>query len=489
MGISYLRGVVADHVISLGIEEATFRKDGTAVPESKGGLFLKLKGVADSRFFIKIDSGIKAFKKSDSAFATYESSSQTVNLVIQDKRDKRYLVPIKVKELAKKLLTSEAKVRKNVQDGTLEQFLCDKTKKLKSEILEDYQKIYDAHFKKDPSASTCGFNAKQMMKIVRTFHRDSKQSALLTFDKDKYQLKDTQFLVTRDPAQGLKIARYDQKTELGRGSFGIVYRVAQLDLNKTMALKVAEAKYPDEQKLAESDLCNEFNMLLKANEKGPVEGLQRRPHAFYNVQIGESTLVAMSGEEYQNGDGYKLLSDPEFMAASLAVKMKCCSRLLSGAINLEKLGIVHCDQKLDNTLVNKRADAGSRRFQIDMGDFAGAKEKRPGDGPIEDGTHTPKYFPYRDWLSSEGFTTKTAIFELGLIFYELLTGGQQPYPFRAKGRVFADFPDLDKPFNEQPLLDAGLSLSAIALIKRMSHPDSAQRPTALEAKTEWDKLL
>lgn len=118
-----------------------------------------------------------------------------------------------------------------------------------------------------------------------------------------------------------------------------------------------------------------------------------------------------------------------------------------GCRYLEELRYVHRDLACRNCLVSF---SGSRRV-VKIGDFGLARDVYKNDYYRKEGEGL---LPVR-WMSPESlmdrvFTTQSDVWAFGVIMWEILTMGQQPYPARTNQEVFnfvRDSGRLNRPMN------------------------------------------
>lgn len=467
---------------------------------------IQINGVVGEKFQLALTEEPKELAFGEEA-AVGLSDDGIATMLVED-NGKRYQVSVKLSEISDRLLISKD-LEAEARQGTLDQLFLRKQPKLQNlpNLVGDYEKLFENHFAKNPgdvvgqlstrggTVLEGGLNARQMMKIVRAFHRAELLSSTpegqdITFDdvRDKYGIQTVRVLYHRE-AGDLKMSRYDVEDYLGEGTYGTAVRIAQLDLNKVMVAKVVRdtgpsATYMDE---AKTDLANEFRILRKIHRNGKVAGIQDAPHAYIAIN-GAAGPYAMVGTEYA-GNTKELVKSPAWTNADLPAKLDCCRQILEGGARMEELGLFHLDQKPENVFFRIIQEGGKTRFLVETADFGGASDAGPPANPV----FTPDYMPLGEYNRP---THKTDVYQRGVILYYYLTNGQQPWPLT--NRVFLPgqwtpsmFPthsDASK-FNEQALIDQNVPEPIRKFIRELCDPDPNKRPNAVDAANRWKALV
>lgn len=118
---------------------------------------------------------------------------------------------------------------------------------------------------------------------------------------------------------------------------------------------------------------------------------------------------------------------------------------------MEELGIYHLDKKPENVLFRK--ENGSRKFLVETADFGGASDVGPPAHPV----FSPAYMPYSEYNHP---TTKTDVYQRGVILYKYMTNGKEPWPLTNRvvlpgystPSFFPNYSDRGK-CNEKALID------------------------------------
>ena len=229
--------------------------------------------------------------------------------------------------------------------------------------------------------------------------------------EDKKKKKnDSKMIVSIDPniivTKGITNPReiYLREKALGQGSFGTVYLVKHLQLQRYFAMKVIKkkSKSPTE----EESLMNEINILRKLDHPNILKITD-----FYNLK-NEYNIITEYCQEGELFDEIK--ANAPFSEALTGWYMR---QILQAVCYCHGCHIVHRDLKPENILIVKRMKSGFHHIKII--DFGTAKvfnkEKR------EHALIGSAYYIAPEVIS-RNYTEKCDIWSCGIIMYILLTG-------------------------------------------------------------------
>ena len=228
--------------------------------------------------------------------------------------------------------------------------------------------------------------------------------------EDKKKKKDSKMIVSIDPniivTKGVTNPReiYLREKALGQGSFGTVYLVKHLQLQRYFAMKVIKkkSKSPTE----EESLMNEINILRKLDHPNILKITD-----FYNLK-NEHNIITEYCQEGELFDEIK--ANAPFSEALTGWYMR---QILQAVCYCHGCHIVHRDLKPENILIVKRMKNGFHHIKII--DFGTAKvfnkEKR------EHALIGSAYYIAPEVIS-RNYTEKCDIWSCGIIMYILLTG-------------------------------------------------------------------
>src|SRR5262249_44633490 len=226
-------------------------------------------------------------------------------------------------------------------------------------------------------------------------------------------------------ADELVLGQYVVLDKIGEGGMGKVYKAIQLNLNRTVALKIVRAAL-----LKSPTALRRFKKEVVAAAKLSHPNSVR---VFDADEVGDRHLLAM--EYIQGCDLSRLVKDRGPLPVATA-----CSYIRQAALGLQHAhdhGMVHRDIKPSNLLV---AASDNGRFTsrnvvkiLDMGLARSPADEAGGDGEPTKTTRPGPVVAPPDFMSPEQPKTpsqvapRSALYSLGSTFYSLLTGAP-PFP-------------------------------------------------------------
>ncbi len=211
----------------------------------------------------------------------------------------------------------------------------------------------------------------------------------------------------RFPAGTVLAERYRIIEMLGRGGMGEVYRVDDLKLGQTIALKFLTRAA--DVSLGSDDMHREVRIARQVSH----------PNVCRVYDIGEIEGHPFISMEYIDGENLGVLLKrigrlPP--AKALDVARQLCAALAAA----HDAGILHRDLKPTNVMIDGRGKVRITDFGL-----AGIAEQFHA-GEVRAGT--PAYMAPEQLAGTE-VSVRSDLFALGLVLYELFTG-QHPFPFR-----------------------------------------------------------
>ena len=204
-----------------------------------------------------------------------------------------------------------------------------------------------------------------------------------------------------------RFGNYELLGLLGRGGMGVVYKARQLDLNRTVALKMILAS-----QFASVDQLRRFQAEAQA-----AAGLSH-PHV---LQVHEAGCV--NGQHYfamQYVDGSSLADRLRQGPLPAEEAARCLVAVAHAVAYLHEHGVVHRDLKPSNILLDERrwpyvTDFGLVKMLEGNGELTGT-----GSGAI---LGTPSYMaPEQAAGRNAEVGALSDVYSLGAILYEMLTG-------------------------------------------------------------------
>jgi len=202
--------------------------------------------------------------------------------------------------------------------------------------------------------------------------------------------------------------RYEILKSLGRGGMGAVYKARDIDLDRTVALK-----------LIRPELAKNPEILRRFKQELILARQVTHKNVIRIFDLGQSDGIKFITMDFVEGqDLHSLLHEKgKFPPEQAARIMLQISRALEAA---HGEGVIHRDLKPQNIMLDKKG----RVYVMDFGIARSAH--LPGMTQTGALIGTPEYMS-PEQARGEKLTERSDLFSLGVIFYELLTG-KSPYP-------------------------------------------------------------
>lgn len=206
-----------------------------------------------------------------------------------------------------------------------------------------------------------------------------------------------------------KLGKYEVKSEIDRGSMGIVYLGHDPYVNRSVALKVALSDSLTDTADGERYRKMFFNEAHTA-------GMLTHPNiiGIFDAGMDEDTCYIVM-EYIEGGDTLKSHTKPETLLPIekvVEIIFKCATALDYA----HRQGVVHRDIKPSNILITKDKD-------VKIGDFSIAHiTKLDTTTTAPQGVMGSPRYMSPEQLKEEKITTQSDLFSLGVVMYELLTG-------------------------------------------------------------------
>ena len=222
--------------------------------------------------------------------------------------------------------------------------------------------------------------------------------------------------------------KYRVDSVLGRGAMGVVVAATHLELREAIALKFLYAK---------TDGSEDFKSRFR--REAQVSAKLRNEHITRVLDVGTWRDGAMyMVMEYLSGNDLRKMirsQGPFPIGAAVEYIVQVCE----GVAEAHAHGIIHRDLKPSNLLVTKRADGSDL---VKILDFGISKWTAMGE---EEGELTqtgvvlgsPKYMSPEQLFGAGSVDSRTDIWSIGAILYELIAG-RPPYDQPSLARICAD---------------------------------------------------
>jgi serine/threonine protein kinase len=222
--------------------------------------------------------------------------------------------------------------------------------------------------------------------------------------------------------------KYRIDSILGRGAMGVVVAATHLELREAIALKFLYAK---------TDGSEDFKSRFR--REAQVSAKLRNEHITRVLDVGtwRDGAMYMVMEYLAGNDLRKMIKSqgPFPVGAAVEYIVQVCE----GVAEAHAHGIIHRDLKPSNLLVTKRADGSDL---VKILDFGISKWSSMGEDEGEL-TQTgvvlgsPKYMSPEQLFGAGSVDSRTDIWSIGAILYELI-GGRPPYDQPSLARICAD---------------------------------------------------
>lgn len=280
---------------------------------------------------------------------------------------------------------------------------------------------------------------------------------------------------------GQTVTHYRILEKLGAGGMGVVYKAEDTRLNRALALKFLPENL--------------------AQDPQALERFQREAHAASALNHPNICTIYDVGE--QNGLPFMAMEfiDGETLRQYIAGKALAVERVLELAIQIADAldsahseGIIHRDIKPGNIFVTKRGQA--KVLDFGLAKFvrrkAGVLEQSPPATSIEEPVSivgvisgTPSYMS-PEQIRGDDLDTRTDLFGLGLLIYEMATGRQA---FSGKGGGAIIEAILTRPPEAARSLNPELPPKLEEIINRLLEKDRARRYQTAAVVLEDLRLL
>ena len=243
-------------------------------------------------------------------------------------------------------------------------------------------------------------------------------------------------------ARGTKLGPYKIDAQIGSGGMGTVYRAIDTRLGRTVAVKIAAARYSVRFQL-EAQAISTLN----------------HPHICTLYDVGPNYLVMEFIE------GSTLAAEIKKGSLGPETAARYGAQISSALAEAHSLGIVHRDLKPSNIMLTRH---GVKVLDFGLAKMLAATAITETDAVMG----TPAYMAPEQVDGAEPGSA-TDLFALGLVLYEMAVG-KLPFPGASLGQMLSSgaHPAMPAPSRER----AGVPPALDALVSKLLEKDPARRP-------------
>jgi serine/threonine-protein kinase len=210
--------------------------------------------------------------------------------------------------------------------------------------------------------------------------------------------------------------RYEILGELGAGGMGVVYKARDLELDDVVALKVLRAQAWDDPKVVE-----------RIKQELKLSRMITHPNVIRVYDFGDIDGTPFISMEYVYGITLRQLLDGT-ERVPYAAGLRLARQICRGLEAVHQAGVVHCDLKPENIILEPTGNARLMDFGIAQAQRVGRDE-----GGTKVLMGTPRYLA-PEQIDGRGADRRSDIYAVGVVLYELFTGA---YPY-TRGKTLVE---------------------------------------------------
>lgn len=208
--------------------------------------------------------------------------------------------------------------------------------------------------------------------------------------------------------------RYRIIEEIGNGSFGVVYRVEDLELEEDFALKLVHVGGVGEAKELVKSLLQEYKVRLKIKNFAHVINTNEPRR----ISIGSEQYVVMT-MQFGDGGNFRDWLDEASEEERHEEGLKHFYDICLGVRELHANDIAHLDLKPENVVFH---DGIVKIVDLGISRFVGNNYRQNLNHLLANDIGTPKYMSPEQLEADQEIGTASDIYSLGIMLYELIAG-------------------------------------------------------------------
>ena len=208
-----------------------------------------------------------------------------------------------------------------------------------------------------------------------------------------------------------KIGRFEIQEEIGRGAMGVVYRALDPEIGRVVAIKTIKLDSLDE-------AAGRGEMIARFQREARLAGSLSHPNIVTIYDAGKDKGLYYIAMEYIDGSTLKRLLETKKLTG-LDEKLRIFQAACDGLAFAHQNGVIHRDVKPGNILLTKSG-------QVKLSDFGVARLTASSTLTQAGSVIGTVAYMSPEQIRGQDVDTRSDIFSLGIVFYELLTG-ERPF--------------------------------------------------------------
>jgi len=227
--------------------------------------------------------------------------------------------------------------------------------------------------------------------------------------------------------------RYERIEEIGTGGLGTVYKGRHRALDREVAIKEISKIFDVFADLQRDEIVERFREITRAQARISHPAITQ----IFDLYTEDDHPFSVT-EYAPNGSLRRLIDDED--ARTLRVVLKYFIQLLHGLNAAHREGLVHGNIKPENVLLDASGNAKLSDFGLStLVDLEGATDQ------VYVGVGAVAYMAPEQFQNPNAATTRSDIYALGILFYEMLTG---KVPGRRSPMPSSFFPDIPRSLDD-----------------------------------------